>query len=177
MLLTKNQCFQGLDPSAWDSMTLRVKKTYFRFHFLLFCFVYCVPLYVFPSKCFQCLNKYLRPSSIFGCMHNQHYLQLNLLHFATNGRNWPWYFPGGQICKYEHRKENPALRQRMTQYSFYSEMKTIHKAGIFMKSTINYVRPQISTDNLSLCLFLDAGNFYVSKPSCVLPSVGFVHKN
>ena len=30
---------------------------------------------------------------------------------------------------------------------------------------------------MSLCLFLDAGNFYVSKPLCVFPSVGFVHKN
>lgn len=65
----------------------------------------------------------------------------------------------------------------MSQCSFCSKMKTIHKAGTLMKSTINYIIPQISTDNMSLCLFLNAGNFYVSKPSCASPSVGFVHKN
>lgn len=64
----------------------------------------------------------------------------------------------------------------MTQYSFCGEMKTIPKASTFMKSTINYVIPQISTDNMSLCLVLDAGNFYASKPSCVLHSLGLSRK-
>lgn len=43
-------------------------------------------------------------------------------------------------------------------------MKTVHKAGIFMKSTINYVIPQMSTDNMSLRLFLHAGNFMYLSP-------------
>lgn len=65
----------------------------------------------------------------------------------------------------------------MTQCSFCSEMERIHKAGTLMKSTINYIIPQISTDNMSLCFFLNASGFYVSELSCASPSVGFVPKN
>lgn len=62
---------------------------------------------MFPCQCFQFLNRCVRPRSILGYGHDQHYLQLNPLHFETNGRNWPWCFPGEQIHKFENRKKIP----------------------------------------------------------------------
>lgn len=62
----------------------------------------------------------------------------------------------------------------MTQCSVCSEMKTIHKASTFIKSTMSYIITQISTDNTSLRLFLDAGGRLVCiQTSCALPSMGF----
>lgn len=60
---------------------------------------------MFLCRCFQFLNRCVRPRSIFGYRQDQHYLQLNPLHFETNGRNWPWCFPGEQIHKCENRKK------------------------------------------------------------------------